>query len=270
MLLAIDIGNSNITLGVWHEGKWLAHWRLQTVRERTPDEYAVILQALFAQSGLRLADVEGAALGSVVPTLTGAFEAVCEQTIGKRPLVVAPGVRTGVRIRVDNPAEVGADRVINTVAAHRLYGGPAIVVDFGTATTFDAVSAEGDYLGGAIAPGLGIAHDALVQRAARLYRVDLLPPPSAIGRNTVTAMQSGLVLGYIGLIEGLVSRIRRELEELAEPSPKAVAGEGGRAHVKVIATGGLAEVIARQTPAIEIIAPWLTLDGLRLIYDLNR
>lgn len=269
MLLTIDIGNSNITLGVWHEDNWLAHWRLQTVRERTSDEYAVILQALFAQNGLRFADLEGAALGSVVPTLTGVFEEVCQQALGRRPLVVAPGVRTGVRIRVDNPAEVGADRVINTVAAHRLYGGPAIVVDFGTATTFDVVSAEGDYLGGAIAPGLGIAHDALVQRAARLYRVDLLPPPSAIGRNTVTAMQSGLVLGYIGLIEGLVARIRRELEGLSS-TPTSTSGGEGRTQVKVIATGGLAEVIARQTPVIEIIAPWLTLDGLRLIYELNR
>jgi type III pantothenate kinase len=256
MLLAIDIGNTNITLGVWHEGDWLAHWRAQTARERMPDEYAVLLRALFAQRGLHFSDLEGAVLGSVVPTLTGVFEEVCEQTIGKRPLVVAPGTRTGVRVRADNPSEVGADRIINTVAAHRLYGGPAVVVDFGTATTFDVVSAEGDYLGGAIAPGLGIAHDALVQRAARLYRVDLVPPPSAIGRNTVTAMQSGLVLGYIGLIEGLVARIRRELS--------------GQGHVKVIATGGLAEVIARETPVIEIIAPWLTLDGLRLIYELNQ
>lgn len=256
MLLTIDIGNTNITLGVWRNGEWLAHWRAQTVRERMPDEYAVLLKALFAEHGLRFEDVEGVALGSVVPTLTGAFEEICERYIGRRALVVAPGVRTGVRIRVDNPAEVGADRIINTAAAHRLYGGPAIVVDFGTATTFDVVSAEGDYLGGAIAPGLSIAHDALVQRAARLYRVDLIPPPAAIGHNTITAMQSGLMYGYIGLVEGLVARIRRELAD--------------QGHVKVLATGGLAEVIARETAVIEIIAPWLTLDGLRLIYDLNR
>lgn len=178
----------------------------------------------------------------------------CRRYLGHDPLVVTPAIKTGVRVLTDHPTEVGADRIINALAAYRLYGGPAIVVDFGTATTFDAISAEGDYLGGAIAPGLGIAAEALFSRTAKLPRIQLIAPPAAIGRNTVQAMQSGLILGYVGLIEGLVARIRAEL--------------GGRA--KVVATGGLAPLLARETDVIKAVEPMLTLEGLWLIYELNH
>jgi type III pantothenate kinase len=198
--------------------------------------------------------VSGVALASVVPPLTGIFVEMCQRYLGHDPLAVTADIETGVRVLIDYPAQAGADRILNALAAHRLYGSPAIVVDFGTATTFDAVSAEGDYVGGAIAPGLGIAAEALFSRTAKLPRIQLAAPPAAIGRNTVHAMQSGLILGYVGLIEGLVARIRAEL--------------GGRA--KVIATGGLAPLLAQETEVIELVDPMLTLEGLRLIYELNQ
>jgi len=198
--------------------------------------------------------VDGVVLASVVPPLTGTFEQVCRDYVGHEPLVVDAGIKTGVRIRYEDPRQVGADRVADAAAVRCLYGGPACIVDFGTATTFDAISEEGDYLGGAIAPGIGIAANALFQRAAKLPRVDLQRPPSVIGRNTVHSVQSGLLFGYVGLVEGMVARFR------------AVLGPG----MKVIATGGLAEVIARETDVIQIVAPWLTLDGLRIIHSLNK
>lgn len=254
MLLVVDIGNTNTVLGLHRDGEWIAHWRIASDRAEMPDEYAVLLRNLFDFEELSWADVSGVALASVVPPLTGTFVEMCRRYLGHDPLVVTPAVKTGVRVLTDHPAEVGADRIINALAAYRLHGSPAIVVDFGTATTFDAVSAEGDYLGGAIAPGLGIAAEALFSRTAMLPRIQLIAPPAAIGRNTVHAMQSGLILGYVGLIEGLVARIRAEL--------------GGQA--KVIATGGLAPALARETDVIEVVDPMLTLKGLRLIYALNR
>ena len=254
MLLCIDIGNTNITLGLYQGETLGPRWRLATDHDRMPDEFALQVLGLLQMAGLSPTDVDGAAVASVVPPLTGKWLDVCRTSLRCEPLVVDAGVRTGVRVRYDDPKAVGADRVVDAVAAFRMYGGPAIVVDFGTATTFDAISADGDYLGGAIAPGIGIAAEALFSRAAKLTRVEITRPPSAIGRNTTHSIQSGLLFGNVGLVEGMVDRFRREL--------------GGQA--KVIGTGGLAELIARETPVIEILAPWLTLDGLRMIYEMNR
>ncbi len=254
MLFVVDVGNTNITLGLYREEELVAHWRLATVHERMPDEYAMLVLDLFAHGGFKAADVAGIAIASVVPPLTGVFATLSRDYFAREALVVDAGVKTGVRVRYDNPREVGADRVVDAAAVHKYYGGPACIIDFGTGTTFDAISAEGDYLGGAIAPGIGIAAEALFQRAAKLPRIDLVRPPSAIGTNTVHSMQSGLLFGYVGLVEGMVARFRAEL------------GRG----MKVIGTGGLAELIARETKVIEVVDPWITLKGLRLIYDLNR
>jgi len=254
MLLTIDLGNTNLTLGMY-EGETLGpRWRLATDYDRMPDEYGLQIVGLLNHAGRTPADLTGICLASVVPPLTGRVVEACRQYLGQNPLVVDTGVKTGVRIRYEDPRAVGADRIADAAAVQRLYGCPACVVDFGTATTFDAINAEGDYLGGAIAPGIGIASEALFLHTAKLPRVDLQRPPSAIGRNTVHAMQSGLLFGYVSLVEGMVARFRNEL------GPET----------KVIATGGLAEIVARETPVIQIIAPWLTLDGLRIIYGLNH
>lgn len=253
MLLAVDIGNTNIVVGAYVDEQLRASWRLATDASRMADEYAVLLDGLFRYAELTLKDVTAVVLCSVVPALTTTFEELAERYCALKPIVVGPGIRTGIKILYENPREVGADRIANAVATFHLYGGPAIVIDFGTATTFDALSADGEYIGGAIAPGLTIAAEALFQRAARLYRVELKRPKAVIGRNTGSSVQSGLVYGYVGLIEGLVERFK---------------GEMGPA--RMIATGGLAEVIAAESPSVEIINPLLTLEGLRLIYDQNR
>jgi type III pantothenate kinase len=254
MLLCIDIGNTNITMGLY-EGETLGpRWRLATDHERMPDEFILQLLGLLGLAGLGREDISGAAIASVVPPLTGKWVEVCRRGLDSDPLVVDGSVETGVRILYDNPAAVGADRIVDAVAAYRLYGGPACIVDFGTATTFDALSREGDYLGGAIAPGIGIAAQALFERTAQLPRVDLARPPAAIGRNTAHSIQSGLLFGYVALVEGMVTRFRQEL------GPET----------RVIGTGGLAQVIARETSVLEILAPWLTLDGLRMVYEMNN
>jgi type III pantothenate kinase len=254
MLLTIDIGNTNITFGLY-EGETLGpRWRIRTIHEKMPDEYGILLDQLFRHQGYEPEQVTGVALASVVPPLTPIFAQACRDYVGQTPLVIDAGVRTGVPIRYDNPREVGADRVVDAAAVRAMYGMPACVVDFGTATTFDAVSAEGDYLGGAIAPGVGIAAQALFERTAKLPRVDLTRPPAAIGRNTVHSIQSGLLFGYVGLVEGMVARFKAEL------GPET----------RIVATGGLAEVIARETEVIDVVDPWLTLHGLRIIYELNR
>lgn len=254
MLLTIDIGNTNITFGL-HEGENLGpRWRIRTIHDKMPDEYGILLDQLFRHRGYRPEQVTGVSIASVVPPLTPIFEQVCQDYLGQTSLVVDADVRTGVRIRYDNPREVGADRVVDAAAVRALYSVPACVVDFGTATTFDAVSAEGDYLGGAIAPGIGIAAQALFERTAKLPRVELTRPPSAIGRNTAHSIQSGLLFGYVGLVEGMVARFKAEL------GPET----------RVVATGGLAETIARETEVIDVVDPWLTLHGLRIIYELNR
>jgi len=254
MLLTIDIGNTNITLGLYQGEALGPRWRLATIHDRMPDEYGMQFLGLLNHAGLTQQALSGICLASVVPPLTGKVLEACRQYLGVEPLVVDTGIKTGVRIRYEDPRAVGADRIVDAAAVQRLYGGPACVVDFGTATTFDAISAEGDYLGGAIAPGISIAAEALFLHTAKLPRVDLQRPPSAIGRNTVHAMQSGLLFGYVSLTEGMVARFRAEL------GPQ----------MKVIATGGLAEVIACETPVLQIIAPWLTLDGLRIIWELNK
>lgn len=254
MLLTIDVGNTNVTLGLY-DGETLGpRWRLATNHDRMPDEYGLDLFHLLQHAGVEPGQLGGICMASVVPPLTSKFVEACRNYLQKDPLVVDAGVKTGVRILYEDPKAVGADRVVDCAAVQRLYGGPACVVDFGTGTTFDAISAEGDYLGGAIAPGIGIAAEALFARAAKLSRVDLKRPPSVIGTNTTHALQSGLLFGYVGLVEGMVTRFRAEL------GPE----------MKVIATGGLAEVVARETEVIDIIAPWLTLDGLKIIWGLNQ
>lgn len=254
MLLALDIGNTNIIFGVFDDGSLKATWRVATGVHRMPDEYASLMLNFFDRQGLAASQITDAVLCSVVPPLVGVFEEVCRRYLKLSPLVVGVGVKTGVRICMDNPREVGADRIVNAVAAHQLYGRPVIVIDFGTATTFDVVSEEGDYLGGAIAPGIAISTEALFTRTAALPRVELTSPKQAIGRNTVAAMQSGIVFGYVGLIEGIVSRIQQELVSKA----------------KVVATGGYAGLLAQETTVIETVNPDLTLIGLRLIHEMNK
>jgi type III pantothenate kinase len=254
MLLTIDIGNTNITLGLYQGEEAGPRWRLATNHERMPDEYALQFLGLLSHAGFAPGNLKGISLASVVPPLTGKIIEACRRYLLHDPFVVDAGVKTGVRVRYEDPRAVGADRIVDAVAVQRMYGGPACVVDFGTGTTFDAISTEGDYLGGAIAPGIGIAAEALFLRTAKLPRVDLQRPPSVIGRNTVHSMQSGLFFGYVSLVEGMVARFRKELGPT----------------MKVIATGGLAEVVAEETQIIDIIAPWLTLDGLRILWDLNK
>jgi type III pantothenate kinase len=254
MLLTIDIGNTNLTLGLYDGEQLGAHWRLATDHNRMPDEYGLQLLGLLQNAGKTLGDIHGISLASVVPPLTGRVVQACNEYLKQSPLVVDAGVKTGIKIRYEDPKAVGADRVCDAVAVLKKYGGPACVVDFGTATTFNAVTKEGEYLGGAITAGVNLAAESLYTRAAKLPRIDLQRPPSVIGRNTIHAMQSGLLFGYVSMVEGMVTRFRAEL------------GNG----MKVIATGGMAEVIAKETDVVDFIAPWLTLDGLRIVWELNR
>ena len=254
MLLAIDIGNTNIKLGIFDGERLKATWSLATGIHRTSDEYGGLLLNLMERKKISPSKVIGVALCSVVPPLLPTFVELCKKYLDTKPLVVEAGVKTGMRIRLDNPREVGPDRVVNAVAAQYLYGKPVIIIDLGTATTFDVVSQHGDYLGGAIAPGIVVATEALYTRTAALPRIGLSRPRQVIGKNTVAAMQSGIIFGYIGLIEGMIQRIEQEL--------------GSKA--KVVATGGQASLLAQETPAIEIANPDLTLIGLRLIYEMNK
>ncbi|HEY82536.1 MAG TPA: type III pantothenate kinase [Dehalococcoidia bacterium] len=254
MLLAADIGNTDITIGVFEGEELRATWHMATSIHRMADEYAALLLNLLQHQHLKIDDIKEAALCSVVPPLVSTFEELCQRYFHLSPLVVGAGVKTGVRIRMDNPREVGADRIVNAAAAHHLYGGPVIITDLGTATTFDTVSKEGDYIGGVIAPGISIGAEALFMRAAMLPRVELVRPKKVIGTNTTSAMQSGLIFGYVGLVEGIVSRIQQELGEKAT----------------VVATGGYAELIAKETAAIDTVNHNLTLIGLRLIHRMNQ
>jgi type III pantothenate kinase len=253
MLLTIDVGNTNTVLGVFDGASLLAHWRLTTRREQTADEYGILVRNLFATSGLDPARVDAVALASVVPPLTPVLVELARQYLGQEALVVGPGVDTGMPILYEPPGDVGADRIVNGVAAFAAYGGPVIVVDFGTATTFDVITRRGEYAGGVICPGIGISADALFQRAARLPRVDVRNPGRVVGRSTVASMQSGLYFGYGAMCEGLIARIRTEIGEPA----------------RVVATGGLAETLAAEIPSIEAVDPVLTLTGLRLIWERN-
>jgi type III pantothenate kinase len=254
LLLTIDVGNTNTVLGVHAGARLQAHWRLTTRREQTADEYGILVRNLFQASGVDPSALTGVAIASVVPSLTSVLVNLSSQYLGQEPLVVEPGVKTGMPILYEPPADVGADRIVNGVAAFAAYGGPVIVVDFGTATTFDVVTRKGEYLGGVICPGIGISADALFQRAARLPRVDIRNPGRVIGRNTVGSIQSGLYFGYANLVEGLITKIRGELQEPA----------------RAVATGGLAETLAAAIPSIEAVDPVLTLTGLRLIWERNR
>ena len=252
MLLALDVGNTNVTIGVFEGAAVRATWRIATDLERLPDEYAVTVLGLLDIEQIPHSAVTHAVMASVVPDLTKVFEQLCTRYFSVEPLVIGTGTKTGVRIVYDNPREVGADRIVDVVAALELYGPPPlIIVDFGTATVFDAVSAEGDYLGGAIAPGIGISSEALFERAAKLYRVELERPKTAIGKNTVAAIQSGTLYGYVGLIEGMVARFQKEL--------------GGNA--RVIATGGWAELLAKETQVFDAVDQNLTLTGLRILHE---
>jgi type III pantothenate kinase len=254
MLLAVNIGNTTILLGVFKDKELIATWRLATNINTLPDEYASILMNLLNHRKLELSDIKDVAVSSVVPPLTGTFQELSQRYCNTTALVVEAGVKTGVRIRMDNPKEVGADRIANAAAGHHLYGGPLIIADFGTATAFDTISKEGDYMGGAVAPGMVTAADALVTHTSRLQRVELVRPKKAIGTNTIAAMQSGIIFGYVGLVEGIVTRIQKELD----------------AKAMVIATGGLGEMIAKETNIIDKVDPDLKLVGLRLIYEMNR
>jgi type III pantothenate kinase len=254
MLVALDAGNTHTVVGVYEGDRRVAAWRLSTRPEGTSDEYGLEIRSLLDLAGLSAAAVDGAILASVVPPLTPVLAETCRAYLRVDPLLVGPGMRTGVPVRTDHPQEVGADRIVNAVAALELFGGPAVVIDFGTATTFDVISAEGEYLGGVIAPGVEMSAEALFERAARLPRVEVQRPPRVVGRNTVHSLESGLYYGYVALVEGLISRIAGELQ--AEP--------------RVVATGGLAHAFASDLPRLDAVEPHLTLEGLRLLWERNH
>jgi type III pantothenate kinase len=253
MLLCIDIGNTNLVFGLWKGRKWLSQWRVRTDRDKMPDEYALLLKGLLGDKGYSLTDVDRVVVGSVVPRLKTVFQELFDRYLGIDPLTLGPGVKTGLRILIDNPAELGADLVADAVAAYSRLHTACIIVDFGTATSFSAVSANGDFLGVAIAPGLEVAADALSSSTAQLPRIGLSAPPSAIGTNTIHSMQSGLIYGYVGLVEELIRRLRQELGSDAQ----------------VIATGGLSTVLAPYIRAFNLVDPELTLEGLRIIGERN-
>jgi type III pantothenate kinase len=263
MLLVLDVGNTNTVLGVFGApsasghttyGPLIAHWRVSTTKTQTVDEYGVLFRNLFAMSGIEFTAVDGAVISSVVPPLDSTLREVCERYFHSKPLFIEPGVKTGMPVHYDNPAEVGADRIVNGVAAYEKFGGPCIVVDFGTATTFDVVSKNGEYLGGVITPGIGVSADALFARTARLPRVDIRKPPRVLATNTVNSVQSGLYYGYLGLIDGILERLMAELGE----------------DVAVVATGGLASLMGGGSKYIREVDDLLTLDGLRIIYERNQ
>jgi type III pantothenate kinase len=255
VLLAFDIGNTNIHMGLWHNNAWRLSWRARTVHEKMPDEYGVLVRNFLETANMGNGVVTGVVIGSVVPALTPGFKELVQRYFQLEPIIVHGRMNLGIKVEIDQPEQAGADRLANSAAVVALYGGgPAIVVDFGTSTNFDVVSADNAYIGGAIAPGIGLAHDALVSRAAKLHKVEIEPPPDAIGHNTIHAMQSGIFWGYVGLVEGIVTRIKASLN-----NPKT----------QVIATGGLAPLFQQHTP-FDRIAPELTLDGLRVIYEVNQ
>lgn len=254
MLLAIDVGNTNIVFGLFQKKELIIHWRIETDKERTEDEYAVLLKGLLSLHDLKFEDIKDVVISCVVPPLSPIIESLCRKYFSVVPLAIGPGIKTGIPILYDNPKEVGADRIVNAVAAYEKYGGPLIIVDFGTATTFDAVSQKGEYLGGVITPGIGISMEALFEKTAKLPKVELVMPDTVIGRDTVSSMQSGAIYGYAGLVDRIVEEMKKELGE----------------KVYVIATGGLVELIAPQSKTIKEVNPFITLEGLRIIFEKNK
>jgi type III pantothenate kinase len=254
MIFVVDVGNTNIVLGVYQGKDLLHHWRISTNRSATADEYGVMIHNLFQIAGIRVDDIEGVIISSVVPPLMFTLERVSTKYLKKTPLIVGPGIKTGLNIRIENPREMGADRIVNAIAGIELYGAPLIIVDFGTATTFDYIDEAGHLLGCAIAPGIGISMEALYQHAAKLPRIDLVRPKTTVGRNTITSMQAGSVFGFAGQADGIVDRMREEFA--STPT--------------VVATGGLAELIYTESKSIQIVNPLLTLQGLQIIYERNQ
>lgn len=254
MLLVFDVGNTNIVLGVYKGKELVWHWRISTDRQKTGDEYGTLIFTLFNHVGLDIKKVKAVIISSVVPPLVVPLQRMCNRYFSAEPIIVGPGTKTGIRIRYENPREVGADRIVNAVGAYDKYGGPLILVDFGTATTFCSIAENGDYMGGAIAPGIGISTEALFQRAAKLPRIELATPKTMICRNTVSSMQAGIIYGFVGQVDEIVRRMKLEMEG----SPK------------VIATGGLANLIAAESSAIDAVEPFITLEGLRILYERNR
>ena len=255
MLLVFDIGNSNIVLGTYEGKKLLKHWRISTDRNKSGDEYGILINSLFTYQGLKMSDVDAIIISSVVPPLVVPMIKMCERYFHLRPLVVGPGIKTGIRLKYENPRTIGADRIVNVIGAYEQYGGPLIVIDIGTATTFDVVDANGDFLGGVIAPGLGISAEALFQKAANLPRIELITPKNIVCRNTISGMQAGVIFGFVGQVDAIVKRIKKELQ---------------KEDIRVIATGGFARMISKESETIDTIDYSLTLTGLRVLYERNK
>jgi len=254
MILVIDVGNTNAVIGVYDEDELLVHWRIASDRNKTEDEFGMIFKSLFEHHHVLMERINGAIISSVVPPMIFPLEKMVKKYFAIAPIIVGPGVKTGMNIKMENPREVGADRIVNAVAAIEIYGTPLIIVDFGTATTFDYIDEQGIYQGGAIAPGIGISTEALYQRAAKLPRIELVKPSHVIGKNTVSAMQSGIVFGFAGQVDAIVERMKEQSKKVP----------------KVIATGGLAELISSESRSIDIVNSLLTLEGLRMIYLRNQ
>ncbi|GAA0127114.1 type III pantothenate kinase [Clostridium senegalense] len=258
MVFVLDVGNTNIVLGIYKDKKLMVDWRLSTDHKRSSDEYGIQVRQLFEQNNIKASDIEGIIISSVVPNIMYSLEHMIRKYFNQNPIVVGPGVKTGINIKYDNPKEVGADRIVNAVAAFETYKKSMIIIDFGTATTFCAITKNGDYLGGTICPGIKISSDALFERAAKLPRVELVKPDTVICKNTVASMQAGIVCGYVGQVDYIVDKMKKEMMAKGEEDPI------------VIATGGLATLIAQDSQTIDKVEPFLTLDGLRMIYEKNK